>query len=89
MKNILKDAEVNPHEVHIDPHNPNYTIPRTWGVYHLLGDGGKINTKVFRFGNHPIRLKELEREFGTCKTVALYSERSLAKERADLENDNP
>ncbi len=61
---------VDPGSVRIDPKNSNYTRPRTWGVYKIISDD---NTgKKFRYGNHPIRHKELEGEFGSIKLTALY-----------------
>ena len=33
----------------------------------------------FRFGNHPVRQRELEREFGSCKLEYLFAERTDAK----------
>jgi hypothetical protein len=63
-----------------------YTIPRTWGVYEVrcLREG-----KRFRFGNHPIRHRELSRKYGEgeVKLVGwLYKVRSDAKEAADRKN---
>lgn len=56
------------------------THPRSYGVYELptnIGAGRR-----FRFGNHPIRMRELEREFGRCSRRYLFLSRSDAEEVA-------
>lgn len=60
-----------------------YTNPRTWGVYHVkcLPEG-----KRFHFGNHPIRQKELIRQYGEAPLVGLYKARIDAKEAAYILN---
>lgn len=64
-----------------------YTTPRTWGVYEITPsrDGGA--TRRFRFGNHPIRQRELESEFSNAGIVALFYERAFAEELARLLNN--
>lgn len=54
-----------------------YTQPRSWGVYRV-----DSAAKGFRFGNHPVRMQELEREFGRCVLVVLFADRDLAREAA-------
>ena len=54
----------------------NLTVPRTYGVYRLPHGSG--DTRCYRYGNHPIRMKELEREFGSCKLEHLFLARSDA-----------
>jgi len=52
------------------------THPRSYGVYSLPpGAEGRS----FRFGNHPVRMWELEREFGSCKLEYLFANREDAK----------
>lgn len=64
-----------------------YTGPRSWGVYKISGpaSGGR----TFRSGNHPVRLRELEREFSAVGTVAIFDREELAFELAGLCNRNP
>lgn len=54
-----------------------YTLPRTWGVYEITSPRG-VSEQRIRFGNHPIRQRELTAEFGSVKLVALYPSRDLA-----------
>jgi hypothetical protein len=56
------------------------TLPRSWGVYRLPADAGA--TRHFRFGNHPVRMTELEREFGACRLEHLFLSRDDAQQVA-------
>ena len=60
------------------------TTPRSFGVYRI--GGSARGTRLFRFGNHPIRQHELIREFGVARLEALFLERVLASELASLLN---
>lgn len=62
-ENLLSES-VSENSVCIDQQNKNYTISRSYGVYEILST---INTKRFRFGNHPVRENELVREFENVK----------------------
>ena len=62
----------------------NYTVPRTYGVYKLSATRGTGRT--YRFGNHPIRQRELVREHGAVRLEALFDDRSDAVELAALLN---
>lgn len=53
------------------------TRPRSWGVYRLPAHAGA--TRVFRYGNHPVRMHELQREFGQCSLEALFLDREDAR----------
>lgn len=53
------------------------TIPRSFGVYRIPSSAA--STCSFRFGNHPVRQRELEREFGSCKLEYLFLDREDAK----------
>jgi len=64
-----------------------YTKPRTWGVYEITPSHRDGETRRFRFGNHPIRQRELESEFRAAGIVALFHERALADELAHLLNN--
>ena len=61
-----------------------YTSPRSWGVYEL--ESVARGTKRFRYGNHPVRQAELEREFGRVTRIHLFAARSLAAELAGILN---
>jgi hypothetical protein len=63
----------------------NYTRPRTWGVYEIQPPRGTV-TRHYRLGNHPVRQRELEAEFGIAKRVALFTSRSLAEQLERLLN---
>ena len=55
----------------------NYTEPRTWGVYRVEhGRGGP----TYHFGNHPVRQRELERDYGNANLVELHLDRESALE---------
>lgn len=76
----MTKLSVSPDSIRSDPNNPNWTIPRTYGVWELSAN---INSKRYRYGNYPVRGKELEQEFIKAKLVALYASRNHAKEHAD------
>lgn len=75
----LQERAISPRSVRSDGH---LTLPRTYGVYELPST--VQNTRRFRFGNHSVRLRELEREFGACKLLYLFEARedALAMARA-------
>jgi hypothetical protein len=52
------------------------TFPKSYGVYQILNTANV--DKVFRYGNHPVRQFELQREFGDCRLVYLFLEREYA-----------
>ena len=58
----------------------SYTKPRTWGVYQIEPLESNRSTRRFRLGNHPVRQRELEAEFGATTRVALFASRVLALE---------
>lgn len=60
------------------------TIPRSWGVYELPSRHG--SSRRIRFGNHPVRMRELEEEFGSCALQYLFLTRDDAKAVADFLN---
>jgi hypothetical protein len=60
------------------------TRPRSYGVYLLSPDAKR--TRRWRFGNHPIRQRELEAEFGGATLQALFLNRDDAREVARLRN---
>jgi hypothetical protein len=66
--------------------NGNYTRPRTWGVYEIEPPRGSL-TRRYRLGNHPVRERELQTEFGKVKRVALFTSRALAEKLERLLNE--
>ena len=73
-KNLALKA-ISPKAVHADG---LLTSPRSFGVYQLPQTAK--NTRLFRFGNYPVRQHELEREreFGSCKLIYLFLSRTDA-----------
>jgi hypothetical protein len=55
----------------------NYTEPRTWGVYRVSHNRG---APTYHFGNHPVRQRELENEFGNAELIELYLDRESAQQ---------
>jgi hypothetical protein len=53
------------------------TVPRSYGVYRI--PSSSASTQAVRFGNHPVRQRELEREFGSCKLEYLFTVRADAQ----------
>ena len=53
------------------------TVPRSYGVYRLPTGVGA--TRRYRFGNHPVRMRELRLEFGRCALEHLFRDREDAK----------
>ena len=63
-----------------------YTRPRTWGVYEIDPPSSGRATRRYRLGNHPVRQRELEAEFGSAKRLALFTSRTLAEQLERLLN---
>ena len=75
----MSDYKITPSNTRADPSNPNWTKPRTFGVWELPpGSGGKR----YRFGNYPVRGKELVHEYGAAKLIELYTSRLAARSHA-------
>ena len=55
------------------------TRPRSYGVYLLPTSA---SGRTHRFGNHPVRMTELEQEFGSCKLEYLFATREDARQVA-------
>lgn len=58
----------------------SYTKPRTWGVYEIEPPQDNRSTRRYRLGNHPVRQRELEQEFGAARRIALFTSRTLAEQ---------
>jgi len=71
---ILKHA-VRPETLQADGH---LTAPRSWGVYAIEPPPGHTSSLLYRIGNHPVRQRELEAEFGSTRRVALFLSRQQA-----------
>ncbi|WP_110019361.1 hypothetical protein [Plasticicumulans acidivorans] len=67
----LAARAIKPQDVR--PNGP-LTTPRRFGVYELLSP--TPDTRRFRFGNHPVRLYELERERGSCRLLYPFLQRA-------------
>jgi len=83
QKKELLSKVIDPDSVRIDRADPRYTIPPTYGVYELKGVG-----QPFHYGNHPIRGKELQREYPDAEILStrLFRDRRDAKEFAAVSN---
>jgi hypothetical protein len=62
---------------HVRMNDGGLTSPRSYGVYHIPSSAD--STRSFRFGNHPVRQRELERDFGSCKLEYLFLDRADAE----------
>jgi len=72
IDDILRRA-ISP--AHVRPEG-TLTSPRSYGVYELPTRVGA--TRRFRFGNHPVRMRELQAEFGGCALRHLFLSRADA-----------
>ena len=68
----------------VQPNGP-LTMPRSYGVYKLPEHAR--GTRQHRYGNHPVRMAELEREFGSCHLEFLFLSRNDARAVALALND--
>lgn len=80
LESILARA-ISPNSVKGDG---TLTRPRSFGVYELATPGTSAR---YRFGNHPVRQLELERDFGGCKLEHLFLRREDARDAARLLNE--
>lgn len=62
-----------------------YTHPASWGVYRIAPPKPTA-TRRYRFGNHPVRQLELQRDFGSVTVIAHFTARARAEELAALLN---
>jgi hypothetical protein len=60
------------------------TSPRSYGVYVLPASHG--STRRYRLGNHPIRQRELQHEYGKADLLHLFLTRQDAVVVADALN---
>jgi hypothetical protein len=70
----LRKKAVSPQRLKADG---SYTSPRSYGVYRLTGRGDV--GRRYRFGNHPVRMDELNRDYGACELEGLFLERADAE----------
>lgn len=77
----LQAKAVSPDSVQPDG---TLTVPLSYGVYELSDSVGP--TRRFRYGNHPIRLRELEGEFPKCALRYLFLTRETAVAMASILN---
>lgn len=76
--------QTTPDKLKEHPTNKNWTLPRSYGVWELPN---KSCGKKYRFGNNPVREKELAKEFGSVKMVDLYLSRESARDQANKLNE--
>ena len=81
----LQARAVSPTEVKVEG---NYTAPRTWGVYRVEAFKNGQRGSDYHLGNHPIRHRELERDYGAAELVLLFTSRTDAEELKYLLNKN-
>lgn len=79
----LASRAISPSEVSQDG---TLTHPRSYGVYEL--PQSSMGTRRFRLGNHPVRMRELEREFGSCKLLYLFHQRPDAVVMVEMLNSS-
>ena len=87
LKEQLMAKAVDPKHYKADPENRNWTTPRTWGTYSIPDEFVYGRKKKYRCGNHPVRMRELERDYGSVELIALFENRDDAKALADLKNE--
>ena len=61
------------------------TSPRSYGVFRVKDAS---TSRKFRFGNYPVRMRELEQEFGACVLMYLFLNRDDAQNLASLLNQS-
>jgi len=83
-KKLLMKKSVNPKNYKIDPSNSNWTKPRTWGTFLISDKTIGANKKRYRFGNYPVRMKELQKEYSSVELIALFEDKIDAEILADL-----
>lgn len=71
----MSSNKISPSDVRPDSNNPNWTKPRSYGVWKLPPATG---SKRHRYGNYPVRGKELIHEYGEAKLIALFTSRYSA-----------
>ena len=75
--------KITPDRTRPDPNNAGKTIPKIFGVWDV---GFGSNGRRYRYGNNPVREKELIREYGHARLVGLYTKRAAARSMADSLN---
>jgi hypothetical protein len=60
------------------------TQPRSYGVYAITANYGV--TRRYHFGNYPVRMRELVKQFGNCTLEYLFLSRNEAKKLASMLN---
>ena len=88
QKDILMAKRVDPNQYKADPSNLNCTVPGTWGAYSIPDEFVYGRKKKYRFGNHPARMIELKRMYGSVELIALFKNRDDAKGLADYLFEN-
>lgn len=76
--------QTTPDQLKEHPKNKNWTLPRSYGVWELPNDSCG---KKYRFGNNPVREKELVKKHGSVKLIGLYLSRESARNQANKLNE--
>ena len=84
LKEQLMAKAVNPKHYPVDSQYPDWTTPRTWGTYSIPDKFTYGRKRKYRYGNYPVRMKELENDFDSAELIALFENRDDAKALADL-----
>lgn len=84
LKEQLMTKAVNPKHYKADPANHDWTTPRTWGTYSIPDKFVYGRKKKYRYGNYPVRMREIEDDFGSVELIALFEDRDDAKVLAGL-----
>lgn len=80
LEDLLQRA-VDPARVHIDG---TVSSPPSFGVYLVVDP--ETGAERYRFGAHPVRLQELEDQFGSCDLEYLFLQRADAAALVTLLN---
>lgn len=80
IEEIIRRA-ISPNSVRV---NGRLTHPPSYGVYTLPANHGA--TRRYRFGNYPVRMQELDREFEQCTLEHLFLSRADAIALASMLN---
>lgn len=69
----LMERAIDPSSLQPDRH---LTLPRSFGVYEVPTSAK--STRRYRLGNHPVRQRELQQDFGRCAVLAVFLDRKDA-----------
>ncbi len=82
----LEAKMVSPSSLSRSAESAYLTSPRSFGVYSLVKSASKLTGRKYRFGNHPVRMNELERDFDKVELEGVFLDRDDAQRYASLLN---